>query len=533
VPREKQFIPFVGSTYFRDTDVGTVYSRDQYFENVILEQVQNPISGQTTYFLGKRGRFTQLVGPSWTSAGADYPTTTTTRAIQWSTASTSTNKYVAVGCTGTTIQLAIESLGRYTATASAGYTYPRYLLETLSDTTPALLVGTCQELGSPKCEWFFHVEGTPALTQISDAQFTAIDNVGEMVYLNGYHFIMAKDGKIYNSDLNSISSWSGDFIGTDVEPDQGAGLALWGETLVAFGTGSLELFKISNNPTGSPLEKIEQASYRQGALKAHAYPYKGNTIIKGTNGIYFISIPSSGSKIIAGIYKYDGKVEKISTPELDKLITDSISTNAYSTTLNGVVSMRGYLYLIGNSTVNSNIVKFFAINLSLKNHTTFFTVGSLGNWDVSHGIWSNCYSGILCGNGGGGSSNGQYLAGLQVSDGFSPDTTSAGGDTNWTATIQTGNIDFGTSRYKTFHQLRLVGEDPTSGSTNNWSVSWSDDDGASYSTARTINQASLNQWISGLGASRRRRFKFQQTVDGTNATSRLEGFELEYTVHGQ
>ena len=43
MPREKVFIPFVGSTYFRDTDASAVYSRDQYFENVLLEQVQKTL----------------------------------------------------------------------------------------------------------------------------------------------------------------------------------------------------------------------------------------------------------------------------------------------------------------------------------------------------------------------------------------------------------------------------------------------------------------------------------------------------------
>ncbi len=530
MPREKTFIPFVGSTYFRDTDSSSVYSRDQYFENVLLEQVQNSISGQSTFFLGKRGKFAPQVAPTWTSGGVDYPTTKTTRALLWASAATSTNKYVAAGSTGsTTIQLAIESLGMYTASCTSGYTYARFLLESLSGTTPALLLGTCQDQ-DPTCEWFYHIEGSGALVKITDAQFPT-NNVGEMVYLNGYHFIMAKDGKIYNSDLNSISAWPGDFIGTDVEPDQGAGLALFGEILVAFSTRSLELFKISNNPTGSPLEKIEQASYRQGALRAPAFAYRGNTIFKGADAIYFISVPDSGNRVSPGIYKYDGKVEKLSTPELDKLISDSVANNQYYCSLNGIVAIKGYLYLVGHVAVG-NVTKLFLLNLSLKNHLVFLESGDLVNYDVTAGIWSNVPGTIICGNGGGGSASGQYLAGMQLADNGQADGASTGGDANWYVTIQTGNVDFGTSRYKTYHQLRLVGEDP-SGSTNNWSVSWSDDDGASWSTARTVNQANLNQWISGLGASRRRRFKFQQLVDGTNSYSRLEGFELEYTIHGQ
>lgn len=526
MPREKTFIPFVGSTYFRDTDVSEVYSRDQYFDNVLLEQVQNPISNQQTFFLSKRGNVAAIVVPSWATAGADYVTSKATRVLEWSSAATSTNKFVVGGSTGsTTVQLAIESLGLYTATCTSGYTYPRYLLETLSGTTPALLLGTCQEQ-DPVCEWFYHIEGTPGLTKISDAQFPT-NNIGEMVYLNGYHFIMAKDGKIYNSDLNSISSWPGDFIGTDVEPDQGAGLALFGEVLVAFSTTSLELFKISNNPTGSPLEKIEQASLRQGALQAPQKAYKGVTILKGADGIYFISVPTSTHKVPFGIYKYTGKIEKVSSPELDKYIQDTYASNKYTCSLNGLIYMRGSLYLIGNLSAT----RLFAINLTINNYTTFFTIGSLSNLDITAGLWVNAQTSIFTGNGE--NMSGNTLYGMRAYDAILADSSSTGGDVNWAATIQTGNVDFGTSRYKTFHQLRLIGEDPTSGSTNNWSVSWSDDDGASFSTARTINQASLNQWISGLGASRRRRFKFTQTVDGTNAVARLEGFELEYTIHGQ
>lgn len=522
---EKIFIPFVGSTYFRETGVSAVATRDQYFKNVFLERVVNPLTNKESFFLSPRDAlFRSGATPSWGSG--TYVTNNCTRALMWNNASTSTNKTVEAGSTGsTTVELAIEGLNKYTATSTTDFVFPVFLKETYVGSTPAILLGVGKELSASPFEWFYHTEGSGALTKISDSDFPS-SNVGEMVYLGGYHFIMGKDGRIYNSELNSIANWPGDYISCFSDPDQGVGLMVLGDELLGIGTNSIEIFRLSQTSVGSPLEKIIGKTIHLGASNLVRYVARGVIILKHQDSIYFLASMGGTQGNRVGIFKYDGSLSKISSPELDKYIfslgNGSLAGNEFSTTcgLLGIVFIRGALHLIGALTGGSG----FYINLDLNNFVSYWDTGSLG-YSATEVMYFNTPTGYCYPT----STSGQYIyfAGGQGQ----ADTSSVGANISYTCVVQTGKIDFGTSRYKTFHKLRLVGEDPNIAGDSNWSISWSDDDGANFSTARTINQANLNQWISGLGASRRRMFKFSFTADGTQRASRVEGFELEYTIH--
>lgn len=516
MPKEKIFIPFVGSTYFRETDVSSVYSRDQYFENVLLEKTENPMTGKESYFLSQRPGFNSEVVSGVVGANA-------TRAIIWNNAVTSKNKLVNVGYdSGAGHKISIESLGIYTAGGgfSSDYFFPTYLKETYVGSTPAILVGYSKENSIRDSEWAYHIEGSGTFDKIVDAQFPAT-NTGEIVYFGGYHFIMGQDGRVYNSELNSIVNWPGDYISCFADPDQGVGLATVGDELLAIGTNTIEKFRLSQSPVGSPLEKIIGMTIPLGASNLLRYISQGVTYLKHQDTLFFIAVPGGSQGNRPGIFKYDGSLSKVSSPELDKALFDSIDDSRFlSAGLLGVVFLRGSLHLVGYCLDRS---KLFFINLDLNNFTTFGSFSTTST-KTPLTLWFQDNNKIIFPYG---KDNDGGFTGY-ITQNFSNDAAVGG---SFTAVVQTGKIDFGTSRYKTFHQLRLVGEDPRSAGNSNWSVSWSDDDGATFSTARTINQANLNQWISGLGASRRRMFKFSFTADGTQVASRVEGFELEYTIH--
>ena len=80
------------------------------------------------------------------------------------------------------------------------------------------------------------------------------DMVPGTVYLDGYTFVMTKDGKIWNSALNNPLLWDPlDFVTAEGEPDQGVAIAKHFNYLVAFGQWSTEFFYDAANATGSPL----------------------------------------------------------------------------------------------------------------------------------------------------------------------------------------------------------------------------------------------------------------------------------------
>ena len=90
----------------------------------------------------------------------------------------------------------------------------------------------------------------------SDFPLTAC---GEVAELDGYLFVMTSDGKIYNSDLNSITSWSAsNYISCDRQTDTGLGVIAYADYIVGFGSNSIEFFRNAGNPSGSPLSRVDE-----------------------------------------------------------------------------------------------------------------------------------------------------------------------------------------------------------------------------------------------------------------------------------
>ncbi len=74
------------------------------------------------------------------------------------------------------------------------------------------------------------------------------------VYLDGYTFVMTRDAKIWNSQINDPTRWWAlDYITAEAEPDLGVGIAKHFNYLVAFGEWSTEFFYDAGTTTGSPL----------------------------------------------------------------------------------------------------------------------------------------------------------------------------------------------------------------------------------------------------------------------------------------
>ena len=147
------------------------------------------------------------------------------------------------------------------------------------------------------------------------------------------YFIMGQDGRIYNSDLNSIVNWPGDYISCFADPDQGVGLATVGDELLAIGTNTIEKFRLSQGPVGSPLEKIIGRTIPLGASNLLRYISQGVTYLKHQDTLFFIAVPGGSQGNRPGIFKYDGSLSKVSSPELDKALFDSIDDSRFLSAL--------------------------------------------------------------------------------------------------------------------------------------------------------------------------------------------------------
>jgi hypothetical protein len=117
-----------------------------------------------------------------------------------------------------------------------------------------------------------------SLTLISDAEFPTnfanpINIVGKFVQMNGTTYIMGRDGKIYNSDLNSISSWNALGVkAAQTSNDRGMGLIRYKHHIVAMGEDTIEFFYDAGNAApASPLNRQDQAYLKMGVISPSAY----------------------------------------------------------------------------------------------------------------------------------------------------------------------------------------------------------------------------------------------------------------------
>ncbi|MHB8602194.1 MAG: hypothetical protein ACYC9R_06430 [Nitrosotalea sp.] len=159
------------------------------------------------------------------------------------------------------------------------------------------------------------------LVQLSSAGFPsnlvpAVPITGPFNYMDGYLFIMGRNGSVYNSDICTLvdnhNSWNtAGYLNASMYPDLGVSAVRYKQHIVAFGRDSVEFFDDVANPVASPLAPTQQAFIKFGAMNP-------KSIINIDDILYWISVSSSGT---TGVWKLDGYTPtKISTPELDAVI---------------------------------------------------------------------------------------------------------------------------------------------------------------------------------------------------------------------
>ncbi len=145
---------------------------------------------------------------------------------------------------------------------------------------------------------------------------------GQMAFMDGFAFLADPNtNKIYNSDLNSLSSWNPtNFITKQIAQDVPLGLARLGKQIIAFGQNTVEVFQNAGVEVGSPLQTVPQLATRIGLIeRADAFSSKTYYAIIGSK-MYFIGRLSGGSKSV-GVFTFNGSsFDKISPPFIDKLI---------------------------------------------------------------------------------------------------------------------------------------------------------------------------------------------------------------------
>jgi len=198
------------------------------------------------------------------------------------------------------------------------------------------------------------------VTQITDADYPSNTTRG-CAFLDGRFFVMAPNGDIYQSSLENAASWSSlEFIGSQVEPDQGIYLAKHQNYICALKGWSTEFFYDAANATGSILAPVQNAAFQVGCASEDSVKEMAGTIVW---------MGQTREGFGRGIFRLQGMTpEKISTPQVDKLLdADSLAT-VYSWAANV-----GSHLLYGLTLVTTGVTIVYDFGSGLWSYFTYLT----------------------------------------------------------------------------------------------------------------------------------------------------------------
>jgi len=400
------------------------------------------------------------------------------------------------------------------------------------------------------------------VTQITDADYPSNTTRG-CAFLDGKFFVMTPAGDINQSATENAASWAAlEFIGTQIEPDQGVYLAKHNNYLAAFKQYSTEFFYDAANATGSILAPVQNAAFKVGCASDASVKEMAGTIV-------WMGQTKDGFG--RGIFRLQGMApEKISTPQIDKILNaDSLAT-VYSWSANV-----GSHLLYGLTLVTAGVTLVYDFTTSL---WSFFTY--LASSGVTKTVTAVTAAGVVTSSAHGysdgeitliaatnASFNGWHVVTDVTTDTFQLQATGAAFSGSGTsvkhteayfpviastsangkqymqhatsgalyefsqsvyidaigaiaARIRTPKMDDGSTKYKTMASAELIGDKVSSTAV----IRYSDDDYATNSVFRPVDLSATRSKIRRLGNFRRRSFEILHLK---NALLRLEAIEIE------
>lgn len=487
-------IPLIGNYVSRNPP--SLSTQDQIFTNCFPEIVRNPATGSSTVHLSKRLGFA-----SNSCAPVGY--VGSLGVLIWSGLTSSVYPWINSFWNGTdTVKLYNNAslIGTITGVVNC-----LSITETLISGVPTLVFILGSTTTNQTVGYFYPSGGS--LTQITDGNFP-VNLTGHVAHLDGFMFVMTQDGKIYNSNLNSVSVWSADgFISDDNYADVGTGLARIGDNIAAFGRESNSLYRNAGNPSGSPLQRIPGSASKVGASLFLPTATARKNIVNVGDTVYWIGIDSITGRI--ALYRLEGGTPK---PVSDAQ-TDNYLANNTATGIAGAFSMYGQTHVLLQT--NGTTAPCFCVDTNI---WWTFQVGPTGAQYFS-AIAGSPSGAVATGTGGGAGAASSLW-----------NTTSNGGwqdsNANYVVSIQTAPLDFGASQRKFFKSAEIIGD--VSAASSSLTLTYSDDDYASFGGSVTLDASAGNRArATRLGSSRRRSFRI---VESSNRAFRAEALEIVYEV---
>jgi len=244
--------------------------------------------------------------------------------------------YVWEKSVGTTYYFSVNGTGVYSSTDRITWTLVNTLATTA--TTPVRFTEFINGTNTKTLVLVDGVEGyvftsNAAGSKIVDADFPT-PHIPFPVFLDGYLFLAKTGtGDIYNSNLEDPTAWTpGDFISSELYPDDIQALVKINNYLLVVGTQGCEYFYDAANPTASPLARYDGGSLAFGTQVP-------NSIASNKNVAMFIANNNDGENTITVIE--DFKSREIDASFVIAALNTRLSAASNPTT---AAAVRGFFF---------------------------------------------------------------------------------------------------------------------------------------------------------------------------------------------
>ena len=455
----------------------TSKNKDFRLTNMMVEVIQSPVGEQKKYYVKSRPGLTKIYDTQAAVGRGLY---------YWMVSGTS-YAMAAVGNKIYSNGTAVLTLS--TSTGQVGFT------EFVNSSGVVSLIVVDGTNG--------YVFSTPSTyTQITDASFPT-PHIPTPIFLDGYLFVAKKDTQdVYNCNLNLPLVWSGagsGYLSAEMYPDKIVALSKNNNYIYAIGSNTVEYFYDAANATGTPLARHQSAVQQFGTV-AQA------SVVQTEKEVIFIGETGSGGHTVWSI---DGFKEKeIGIPAIKSALLAEGSSLKDATAFS----------------IRTAGQKVYVINLTNRTLVYSFDTQMWHEWESG----TSPFVGIYGSDGDNGSSNilDRTTGAIYAMD----ETKFTDNGTAIICSIVSAKIDFETMNRKMMYRLSLVGDVPDDTLTDSAvSISWSDDDYKTWSSARTLTFNADLPAIFQLGQFRRRAFKITYSLPHL---LRLEGIEVDINKGG-
>lgn len=353
------------------------------------------------------------------------------------------------------------------------------------------------------------------IQKVMEASITWPTNfLSRCCWMDGYLFFCTPEGKIYNSDYNNyqVIQQTSYLVATQ-RPDTLVGLVATKGHIVAIGKTSVEFYKNVGNPQGSVLRRVPEMTQMTSCIPQGDPAQDVSQCPIHQNDKYTVWFDGHN------VYMMDNdtlKIEEITDRATGRYIWNEICRGGVSEfACCRVFKWAGKYYVyVGDTSINTSTFKgmLYDVELKLWVETDFgITVFPASSRTSGEVLWASVYA---------------YSGKIWKWQGDTDAVGHVDESTSFTSQIQTARIDFGSNKYKRIRRLTLIG-DQSYIQTAALDISWSDDDGQTYNTARQVDMLNNRATITELGVLRRPRFRIT-TATSENSPIRLEAMEVEY-----